>query len=273
MKHGYQNRRSLTIGLSTTVDRFKSFALDALVPHPGVTYIISIQGCDHDCFADVENAISDTVNRLDFEVLTSIGFGVAKSRNLILKACTSDFLWFCDDDIEFEIKDILSFVSRFSAYQDSYFACGISLDENGDSRKAFPKDGVKLNRFNTAKYATFEIVVRPQKIKELGVWFDDDFGAGAKNVIGDEYIFLADVISKRGDGMFFSMPMCTHKERSSGLTDKNLREFCGLTYPVFRRVFPYSWPAIWCAFMLRYFIQSSKPMGGLLQRAQRAQAN
>ena len=50
-----------------------------------------------------------------------------------------------------------------------------------------------------------------------GVRFDERFGAGADWSIGDEYIFLADLLRKKLSGRHVALPLAIHPRLSSGI--------------------------------------------------------
>ena len=91
------------------------------------------------------------------------------------------------------------------------------------------------------------MMVRTDAIREAGITFDENFGAGADNYLGDEYIFIADALNKGLKGVFLPVRVAIHPKESSGSgwgTQRDLtaraavftRVF-GATAPVFRALF------------------------------------
>ena len=70
-----------------------------------------------------------------------------------------------------------------------------------------------MSRFNSAKAETYEIMVRIESIRNAGIKFDENFGAGADNYLGDEYIFIADSIKKGLKGVFLQIGRASCRER------------------------------------------------------------
>ena len=60
------------------------------------------------------------------------------------------------------------------------------------------------------------MIVRVADVRRLGVRFDEDFGAGAKNYLGDEYIFVVDLIRAGGKAVFAPITLAQHPTESSG---------------------------------------------------------
>jgi hypothetical protein len=122
-----------------------------------------------------------------------------------------------------------------------------TTDETGDLRKSYPDKAHKLTRFNSAKAATYEMMVRVEAIRNAGIQFDENFGAGVDNFLGDEYIFIADALKRGLQGMYLPIRVAIHPKESSGSawgTDKDLKaraavftRVFGPTAPIFRALF------------------------------------
>ena len=90
------------------------------------------------------------------------------------------------------------------------------------------------------------------KTGEMVVDFDENFGAGAENYLGDEYIFITDLLKKGGQAIFLPLTIAIHPEESSGSrwgTESDLRA----RSIVFQRVFGVTAPLIRTAFYLKNF--------------------
>ena len=140
------------------------------------------------------------------------------------------------------------------SYFESHPECSIILaqtsDETGELRKTYPKQTHKLSRLNSAKAATYEMMVRLDSIRAAGITFDENFGAGAENYLGDEYIFIADALKKGLKGQFLPVRVAIHPKDSSGSlwgTPKDL----GARAAVFGRVFGASAPLFRALFLLK----------------------
>jgi hypothetical protein len=83
-------------------------------------------------------------------------------------------------------------------------------------RKQYPNQVTKLGSLNSARAATYEMIVRVSEIRRLGVRFDENFGAGAKNYLGDEYIFVVDLVKAGGKAIFAPITLAQHPTESSG---------------------------------------------------------
>jgi hypothetical protein len=94
------------------------------------------------------------------------------------------------------------------------------------------------------------MIIRVADIRRLGVRFDEDFGAGAKNYLGDEYIFVVDLVRAGGKAVFAPITLAQHPTESSGsrwgsAQDRRARAV------IFTRVFGFFAPLVRLPFGIR----------------------
>lgn len=230
----------LTIGYSTLAER------SANIRFPSGDFAFSLF---------VQNPKQQTfVAPAGVEVVVVEGVGVAKSRNQALRSCQRELLIFGDDDVVFDPEQLGRAVAEFDKDPELVLLLLAAKDEQGRVRKRYPSAREKLNLFNCARAATYEIMLRPQAVRSLGVSFDESFGAGAKNYLGDEYIFISDLIRKGAKCEFAPIYVASHSADSSG-ERWGSREDRLARAAVFDRVFgPVSW-LVRIGFALRRYRQ------------------
>jgi hypothetical protein len=187
-----------------------------------------------------------------FSSVNSNEVGVAKSRNVVLNSAETRYLLFGDDEIVFLSDGIKSAISYLESNPKCDLVLAQAVDTKGVLRKSYPKKEVKLTKFNSAKAATYEMIVRVESVRNKGVAFDENFGAGVENYLGDEYIFITDLLKKGGKATFLPLTIAIHPEESSGSrwgTESDLRARA----MVFQRVFGVTAPLIRIAFYLKNF--------------------
>lgn len=238
----------LTIGYSTLAERLKNISAPKI-------------NLPHEVFISIQNPTN-----IEFEMPTDFEFrstktnvkGVAKSRNVVLNSAQTKYLLFADDEIEFLSDGIKSVVAYLEANLDCDLVLAQAIDAKGALRKSYPKTEVQLSKFNSAKSATYEMIVRVESVRNKGVTFDENFGAGVENYLGDEYIFITDLLKKGGTATFLPLTIAIHPEESSGSrwgTESDLRARA----QVFQRVFGITAPLIRTAF----YIKNLRKFGGL----------
>ena len=242
------SEKILTIGYSTLAHRVKNIS----PPEVNLEYevLISIQ--------DPENLDFTLPSNFEFKSIKSNDKGVAKSRNVVLKNTTTKYLLFADDEIVFLSDGIKSTISYLENNPDCDLVLTRAIDKNGVLRKDYSSKEENLTKFNSAKVATYEMIVRVNSARSMGVVFDEKFGAGVENYLGDEYIFITDLLKKGGKAVFLPVTIAIHPEESSGSrwgTESDLRARA----QVFQRVFGCYAPFVRIAFYLKNF----RKFGGL----------
>jgi len=154
-------------------------------------------------------------SRSDVRVVELDSKGVAKSRNTAIDVAQGKYLVFADDDIEFDLEKLDEVVTHLESCKCS-LVLGQATDQAGTLRKKYPTGVAWLTRFNSAKAATYEMLIDVQAIRTNGIRFDEDFGAGAVNYLGDEYIFICDLLKRHQKAHFLPLTMAVHPTDSSG---------------------------------------------------------
>ena len=232
----------LTIGYSVLADRLKN------ITAPEVDL-------NHEVYISIQNPqnIEFTLpTNFEFKSTESKAKGVAKSRNVVLKNTETRYLLFADDEIVFLSNGIKSAVSYLEANPDCDLVLAQAVDMKGALRKAYPKVITKLTKFNSAKAATYEMIVRVDSARNKGVAFDENFGAGVENYLGDEYIFITDLLKMGGTATFLPITIAVHPEESSGSrwgTESDIRARA----QVFQRVFGGLAPLVRAGFYMKNF--------------------
>jgi len=236
------SEKILTVGYSTLAERIQNISQPELeIPHE---IFISIQNPRGVEFSQPTN--------FQFRSTTTNVKGVAKSRNVVLDNTTTKYLLFADDEIVFLNDGIKAAVSYLEANPACDLVLAQTIDTNGQLRKTYPSGELALTKFNSAKAATYEMIVRVESAKRKGVRFDESFGAGVENYLGDEYIFITDLLKKGGKASFLPITIAIHPAESSGSrwgTESDLRARA----QVFTRVFGVYAPLVRTAFYLKNY--------------------
>lgn len=232
----------LTIGFSTLSERINNIEPPRVsIPHK---VFISIQ--------DPQNSTGPLPTNFKFESVKSSELGVAKSRNTVIRSTKTKYLLFADDEIVFLDRGVKSAVAYLEEHPECDLVLAQAIDTTGTLRKRYPKKKVKLTKFNSAKAATYEMIVRVESIKAKDVYFDEKFGAGVINYIGDEYIFITDLLNKGGNAIFLPITIAVHPKDSSGSLWGTERDLLARAQ-VFQRVFG-SWaPLVRAAFYFKNY--------------------
>ena len=226
----------LTIGFSTLAERVSNIQF----PGRNYNYLVLVQNPNQVAFQAPSGA----------ELIEVPGKGVAKSRNQAIRSATTELLIFGDDDVTFHPEELAKAIAKFEKDPTLVMLLLAAKDEKGQPRKKYPTSENKLTLLNSARAATYEMMIRVDLVKQLEVSFDEKFGAGADLYLGDEYIFISDLIKAGAKCEFAPIFVATHPSDSSGerwgtATDRKARA------AVFDRVFGSTAPLVRIAFGLR----------------------
>ena len=221
-EHIVNSENLLTIGYSTLSDRAQNIKFIA-----GVKNLVIVQNPKSDLMPTFPSEVSVTELKSQ---------GVTKSRNAAITNATGKYLLFGDDDLEFNQSGIQEVVSYLEAHPEISIVLAQAVNEKGELRKAYPKNSHSLKLRNSAKAATYEMFIRLADFRRLDIKFDENFGAGAENYLGDEYILIADALRLGLKGTFLPIIVAMHPADSSGNL-KNTRKDISARSQVFTRVF------------------------------------
>ena len=233
------NEIKLTIGYSTLASRVKNITFPE--KRPDRELIVLVQN---------PNEQSYVFDSAEAKLVELKSLGVAKSRNAALKYASGQYLIFGDDDIIFDESGLTTLIDYFDSNPDCTIIMAQATDERGTLRKNYPNKSHPLTKFNSAKAATYEMMVRLDGIRDKGITFDENFGAGVENFLGDEYIFIADALKKGLKGVFLPVRVAIHPKDSSGSTWGTQRDLKARA-AVFTRVFGASAPIFRALFLLK----------------------
>ena len=234
----------ITIGYSTLANRVENIIFPKVqIQH---SILISVQN-PH----SVKFVIPDSSKQVT--VVESGETGVAKSRNRVIENTTTEYLIFADDDATINPEGLVQIVEYLDSHPECDLVTAMTTNEMGALRKRYPTKSQSLTLFNSAKFGTIEMVVRVASIKSNGLRFDENFGAGSLNKLGDEYIFISDLLRIGRKGVFLPIELASHSNESSGtnLAGNESEEILAARAKVFTRVFGWRAPVVRAVFYLR----------------------
>jgi len=209
------SKPTLTFGYSTLASRLGNIALPDLGNNPNWDALITVQSGDKK-----PPTVDQLLQSPKGERVTTKAFpgkGVAKLRNQVLSLSTGDYVIFADDDIVFHPEGIAKAIDFMESNPDVALVLGQAIDDSGSLRKNYPSSPERLSKLNSARAATYEMIVRRDLVNQAGIAFDENFGAGVKKTyLGDEYIFICDLISAGLRCEYLPVVLATHPTVSSG---------------------------------------------------------
>ena len=119
--------------------------------------------------------------------------GLSRSRNLAIELSESSICLLADDDMVYSVnyEEIVS--KGFKKYPEADIIAFYVDSDDERQQKEKLKEG-KLSMLTTMKIASWNITFRRQSIIDSDIKFDEKYGTGTKNYMGEENIFLFDYI-------------------------------------------------------------------------------
>jgi glycosyltransferase involved in cell wall biosynthesis len=209
------SKPTLTFGYSTLASRLDNIQLPNLEANPNWDALITVQsGTEFPPTVEqlLHSPKGDRVTTKAFP-----GSGVTKIRNKVIEHATGDYVIFADDDIIFKEQGLREALDYMEANKDVVLLLGEAVDEQERLRKNYPKAVTRLTKLNSAKAATYEMIIRLAAVRDAGILFDEAFGAGVETkYLGDEYIFIADLVAAKLRCDFVPIVLAVHPKESSG---------------------------------------------------------
>lgn len=180
----------------------------------------------------------DIVSRDNIEVIRRYESGLSRSRNVLLDTAIKnnvDYLIISDDDVRYDSEGLNNLFKEL-------INCGChyqlqSKCPDGRLRKKYKKKSYKLGRKNIFGVSSIELCLDISSINKDGLFFDEQFGLGAKYPAGEEPIFLSDALDKGHEIKFLPLTVTIHPEVSSGLLLFSDERMIHARGAIFRRCF------------------------------------
>ena len=144
-------------------------------------------------------------------VLNVNSTGLSKSRNIGIEKSGADYILLTDNDTTYS-KDFLIEIKKIIRHNN--FPAAVWFKSN--LSKNYPSRSKRVGKIATRRCSSIELVYRREFLIKNDIRFDEKFGLGARNISGEENIFLSDIISCGGKVLFFNYIGVSHAGKSSG---------------------------------------------------------
>ncbi|MCG7625979.1 glycosyltransferase family 2 protein [Epibacterium sp. Ofav1-8] len=199
-------RLTVTVAISTLGAGVARIRLPK--PQPDIDYLILLQA-PQDAPAGAEETLQ--TGRGDVSILARPDRGLSNSRNAGLEQAQGDLVLFSDDDVVLKVEGILTLRDQFARDPDLVLAAGWRAER-------LPKTASvkKLTCFNSGRICAPEFMVHKKKTLALDVRFDLEFGLGAHYGVGEDYVFVTDILRAGGVGCTVPVVIGAHPHTSTG---------------------------------------------------------
>lgn len=197
--------------ISTYGDGIKRAINVPLPKRKDVRYIISHQSLD-----SIDNHVDDFIQSRDDVFYFKINSkGLSKNRNNAINKSSSDYIYFCDDDVTLNDSVFDTIIKSFEKYDAD--AISFKIETHGlKPFKRYKNKAFKHNILSSLRVSSIELVCKRSSIVKNNLFFDEDFGLGAKYIASEENIFVSDMIKSGLTIFFLPIYIVYHSEESSG---------------------------------------------------------
>lgn len=183
------------------------------------------------------------------EVIEDHRLGLSHSRNCAIAHATTDFILFADDDMTIDLDGLAQMREKLAGDPGLTLVAGWRrehLARSPKSAQAYP-----FTLWNSGRLCAPEMMLRLSDLRRMGVGFDPSFGVGAVTPVGEEYVFVADLLRKGGKGISLPVVAGSHPGQSTGdhWRDANLLQ---ARLRVLHRVFGAFAPLVRILYALRH---------------------
>ena len=153
--------------------------------------------------------------RPDVDILRLEGRGLSKSRNAALRAASTRFVWLFDDDATPDLDAGLAMVEQ-ALCEGWSVVTGMISTPDGAPFKPYRQEPFRWTVWSAPRVSSIETIVDVEAMKTKGIWFDEDFGLGARWTMGEEFVFMASVVRAGLVAMFLPSVVAVHPMESTG---------------------------------------------------------
>ena len=236
----------ITVAIATIGTRLANIQLPP--PVAGLRYEILVQR---------PPAVMPRTTRSDVRYTPLDTVGLSHSRNSALAHCDTEFLVFADDDMALDTDGLRALAGHMLAAPHLGFTAGWRMGR-------LPASGRRAGRYtlrkhNAGRLCAPELMIRVETIRASGVRFDTRFGVGAAQPVGEDYVFVCDMLDAGLHAEAFPIVTGAHPDMSTG-DDWGDLQLLAARRAVLMRCFGGMAPVMRLAYALRH----RKRMGGWL---------
>jgi glycosyltransferase involved in cell wall biosynthesis len=205
-------RPALEVLVCTYGPRAEALASRLPAPDPRVRYVISHQWPDSDAPAP-----PGLLERGDLRYLRHRDRGLSVNRNHALRVASGAVCLVADDDLEYLPGWIDSVLAPFDASTGVGFATFMLLDGAGRPRIGdYPTEPTDHDRRTIFKVCSCEVAFRLDAVRAAGVAFNPHLGVGTAIGLGEELVFLRDLLARGVRGRWVPSPIARHDAETTG---------------------------------------------------------
>ncbi|MFX0035950.1 MAG: glycosyltransferase [Candidatus Hermodarchaeota archaeon] len=204
----------LEILMSTSNERLNNINLDLLPKIKNVRYIIS-----HQIYDGKKYFFKNDRKDIYYNLTHSKGLSI--NRNNTISLASGDICLISDDDVNYKKIYLKRIIRAFNKIPDAdIITFKINSNSSNSKYKKYPKTPMWHNIISSFKVSSIEIAFKLKSIKKAKLFFDTNFGIGAKYILGEENLFLIDALNHGLKVLYMPFYIVNHEERDIDIQEK-----------------------------------------------------
>jgi hypothetical protein len=204
-------RPLLEVLVCTFEDRLDGLVSRLPEPQVGIAYLIC-----HQVPSGKHFDVSLLSNRDDLRYLRFSDRGLSRNRNHCLRHAVGRICLIADDDIEFLPGWSETVLRGFETRRDATFVTFALLDADDKPRRAYPSAPVRHDLRSAFGVCSAELAIDLDKARAHCVGFNEHLGIGTPVGVGEENVFLRDLMKQGGEGWLVPEPIVRHGPSTAG---------------------------------------------------------
>lgn len=174
----------------------------------GLEYLVLVQGLRPD------QALPD-FDRSDTRAVRLEGLGLSRSRNAALAQCRARYLLVSDEDLLLEPAGIEALADALDRAPELDFVAGWRRAQRQARGGRLPAEH-RIRWYKAGHICAPEFMLRIEAVRAKKLLFDTEFGVGARYPIGEDFIFIRDLLKAGLRGRALPVVTGHHPGASSG---------------------------------------------------------
>jgi hypothetical protein len=204
-------RPLLEVLVCTFEDRLAGLISRLPASQAGIAYLIC-----HQVPSGQHFDVSPLRNRDDLRYLRFEDQGLSRNRNHCLRHAVGRICLIADDDIEFLPGWSETVLRGFAARPDATFVTFALLNADDKPRRAYPSAPVRHDPRSAFGVCSAELAIDLDKARAHCVGFNEHLGIGTPVGVGEENVFLRDLMKQGGEGWLVPEPIVRHGPSTAG---------------------------------------------------------
>lgn len=183
--------------------------------------------------------------------------GLSKSRNKAIEHSDAEICVIADDDIRYENNYDTIIEQGYKKYPDADIIAFHVENVDKKKERAKRKEG-KQNFFTIMKIQSVQTTFKRESIRNKGIRFDENLGAGTELYSGEENVFLSECIKKGLKIYYIPKKIATIVNNDSSWLDGYNKQYFQSKGATFYRISPILRPVLIVQFAIRKYKKYKK---------------